>query len=177
MISPEQEQWLEHLDSSNQVTILPFDARSKARFAVFKKQVQELIGEGKDIVHRGASSLGISGQGELDVYIPVRPQEFDAMVALLKSRFGTPGSVYPGKRARFNARIEDTKVELFVINKDDRGWTESCLFEDYLRITPEALRAYEVLKESAAGQSTREYYRRKIAFINETIAKAQAARS
>lgn len=63
-------------------------------------------------------------------------------------------------------------MELFVINKEDKGWTDSCIFEDYLKSHPEALEAYKVLKEEGAGLSTQEYYRRKTEFINEILEKA-----
>jgi len=67
---------------------------------------------------------------------------------------------------------EGIKIEVFVINDKGSGWLDGCKFERYLREHPEALEAYRLLKEKAAGLSTRGYYTRKIAFINHILSLA-----
>lgn len=172
MITPEQEKWLAHLSTKDQVRILPFDSESNRKFETVKKRVLALLDDGYRVQHCGASSMGISGQGELDIYVPVAPTEFDAVINVLKEEFGEPGSLYSLKRARFNSEIEGTKVELFVINREDAGWLESQKFEAHLRTHPLCLKEYEALKEAGDGLSTQEYYRRKTEFINETLREA-----
>ncbi len=44
-------------------------------------------------------------------------------------------------------------------------------FENYLKEHPQALEEYRKLKELGDGLSTREYYRRKIEFINDILEK------
>ena len=113
--------------------------------------------------------MGISGQDEIDVYIPVAPSKFNKLIPSLTQLFGEPRSHYPLERARF-VTIENGKhVDVFLINKDSDGWLNGLKFEKYLKSHPKALEAYRKLKESGNGLSTREYYRRKIEFINQIL--------
>lgn len=169
MLTPEQETWINHLRDDGHIEIKPYDPIVVGRFRQLKQTIQQEIGDDVDIRHCGATSLGISGQGELDVYLPVPPNQFDAMVNSVKRLFGEPGSLYPLKRARFVTFIQETRAEIFVINQEDEGWTQSVTFENHLRTHPEALDAYRKLKEEGNGLNTREYYRRKIEFINAIL--------
>lgn len=173
MITPEQEKWLAHLSITNATVILPYDSDAPRKFELIKNRVEGILGIGIRVLHKGASSLNISGQGELDVYVPVSPEDFNSTFALLEKEFGTPRSHYPLDRACFVLSVEGTKTELFIINKEGRGWIDSEIFEEYLKTHPEALADYQKLKEQGAGLSTQEYYRRKIEFINEILSKAK----
>ncbi len=169
MITPEQEKWLEHLSDDDHVKIYLFDPCSREIFEKIKKQIQSGLGENIEVVHRGATALGISGQGELDVYIPVSEHDFNSVTILVEKLFGKPKSFYLLERARFVTSVDNTKVEVFVINNKSKSWLDGIKFEEYLRNNPEALDAYKKLKESGDGLSTRKYYRRKIEFINSIL--------
>jgi GrpB-like predicted nucleotidyltransferase (UPF0157 family) len=173
MITPEQEKWLAHLSDDNKVVIYPADSQAQEKFSKIKNQVQTVLGENINILHRGATSLGISGQGELDVYIPVSAKNFDSMVKSVEGIFGKPKSLYPLERARFITSVDSTKVEVFVINEEKSGWIDSCRFEQYLKEHPEALEEYKELKEKGQGLSTQKYYRRKVEFINDILDRAK----
>ncbi len=174
MITPEQEKWLAHLDDSDAVKIIPADLRAKEKFEKIKSTIKSALGENENVVHKGATSLGISGQGELDIYILVLSENFDSMVQAVEKLFGKPRSLYPLERARFVASVDDTKAEVFVINENTKSWKDGCVFEKYLRKNPEVLEAYKILKEEGNGLSTQKYYRRKIEFMNEILDKAKS---
>ncbi len=171
MITEEQEKWLSHLDDRDSVKIRPTDPKASEKFEKIKKQIQSALGKHINVVHKGATNLGISGQGELDVYIPVSIENFDSMVDSVEKIFGKAGSLYALDRARFITYSDDTKVEVFVINKQRKGWVDSCKFEEHLKQNPDALNAYRKLKEEGQGSSTQKYYRRKIEFINNILSK------
>ena len=173
MLTPEQENWLAHLNNSDSIKIYPVDPKASEKFEKIKKQIQAVLGKNINVIHKGATSLGISGQGELDVYIPIIPEGFDARVNSVEKIFGKPRSLYPLDRARFVAYIDGTKVELFVINEKGKSWLDSCNFEKYLRENPEVLEVYEKLKEECQGLSTQIYYRKKIEFINDILSRTK----
>jgi GrpB-like predicted nucleotidyltransferase (UPF0157 family) len=175
MITAKQEEWLQKLALGNPVAIVPYDPQIKQAFAKIEAEVESFLGSNYPVFHCGASSLGISGQGDLDAYIPIAPPEFDCIVQKVTDHYGQPGSFYPLERARWNSVINGFKTELFVINKAHSAWTDSVLFENYLKNHPQELDRYRLIKEQADGQERRQYYRRKIEFINEILAKAQAA--
>jgi GrpB-like predicted nucleotidyltransferase (UPF0157 family) len=171
MLTPEQEKWIAHLRDDNKTEIYPFDKDSGKKFQKVKNRILSLLGGNVRVEHRGASSLGISGQGELDIYVPVPADKFDLMVASLENIFGKPGSIYPLERARFVTDVDGTKAEVFVVNEKGKSWVDGCMFENYLKTHLESLKVYEQLKESARGLSTRAYYRKKTEFINEILEK------
>lgn len=171
MITLEQEQWVNHLSDVKTIAIFPFDPTCEEKFLVIKNKIQNILGKEQAVEHRGASSLGISGQDEIDIYVPVEPGDFDLIIEKLKPIFGEPRSYYQLQRARFTTILEGKKIDVFVINKNHISWHETSAFENYLRTHSEALEEYRKLKESLAGKNVRDYYRSKTEFINGILAK------
>lgn len=169
MLTPEQEKWIDHLSDTDTISIVPFDATAEEKFRKVKMKIQEALGAGTRVEHHGATSLGISGQDEIDVYIPVSPTGFDSTVASLKALFGEPRSYYPAKRARFVTEEAGKHIDIFPINQESSDWKNLVQFETYLLEHFEKLDEYRELKESGNGLSVREYYRRKTLFINEVL--------
>lgn len=168
MLTPEQQKWLDHLSDTDKIIIIPYNPKTKDVFKIIKAELRSVLGEVR-ISHRGSTALGISGQGEIDLYIPVNKKDFDNYVVRLAKYLGEPGSLYAFKRARFVKYVENIKIEIFVINKNDKGWKDSVKFEKYLKNNKTALAEYEKLKSEADGLSLRKYYTQKIIFINKIL--------
>ncbi|MCX6810413.1 MAG: GrpB family protein [Candidatus Berkelbacteria bacterium] len=169
MISKEQNEWINHLSDNDKIMIFPYDPEIPKRFGIIKKIILKVLDKKAELHLKGSSGLGISGQGEMDIYIPILPNKFDTSIKLLAKKFGKPGSLYPQRRVRFVAYVEKTKAEIFLINIESDDWINSQKFESYLREHPNSLNEYKTLKEKGAGLSTRQYYRRKIEFINKIL--------
>ncbi len=174
MLTPEQEKWVAHLSDTDTIVIIPYDSNSEKKFEKLRATIREQLGEAVQVEHHGASSLQISGQDEIDVYIPVLATDFARLIPLLTKLFGPPKSQYPRERVRFQTRVDDKKIDVFLINEKSSSWLNSLLFERYLKTHPEALETYRKLKENGNGINVREYYRRKIEFINEVVARAKS---
>ncbi|MBU2101317.1 GrpB family protein [Patescibacteria group bacterium] len=173
MLTPEQQKWIDHLGDENKVNIVPFDPTSEEKFQKIKKKIHQELGSQFDIQHRGASGMGISGQDEIDVYVPVSKDIFDTALAKLKIIFGKPASHYELERARFRADMKNKRIDVFLINEDSSAWINCIKFEGYIRAHAECLEEYKKLKEKMSGFSVRDYYRNKIEFINEILEKAE----
>ncbi len=171
MLTTGQQEWIDHLSDTKTVSIVPFDPTCEQKFLKIKKEIQSILGREQEIVHSGASSLRISGQDEIDIYVPVLPAIFDKTIIALKNLFGEPASYYTLVRSRFVTGVEGKHVDVFVINKEDFGWTGAVAFMSYLRSNPEVLERYRKLKEGLNGKTQREYYRIKTEFINEILGK------
>lgn len=169
MITQQQRVWLNQLSDTKLVEILPYNKEAPAKFRKFRSSLRKALGSQYDILLKGAVGLGISGKGELDIFVPVAPDRFDSTVNLVEQLLGPPESHYQLERARFTTVIEGTKAEVFVINDKTKGWHNALKFENYLRNHPRRLNQYGSLKEAAHATSIREYYRRKIEFINKTL--------
>lgn len=172
MLTPAQEKWIANLSDQDTVTILPYDPSALQKFEAVRQKLLEILGPDARIEHRGATSFGISGQDEIDVYVPVSAVQFNAMFPLLEAEFGSPRSHYAGDRARFVTIADGKHVDIFLIIETSQSWINGDRFDAYLRSHPEALEKYRQLKEAGHGLSVREYYRRKTGFINQVLALA-----
>lgn len=172
MITKSQKKWLDHLSDTDLIKIVPYDTKSPLIFNRVRKAVNKALGEGHKVVHRGASYLKISGQDEIDIYVPVSPADFNKTVKRLTETFSKPKSLYPLIRARFRLEGFDKHIDVFVINKEDKNWTDSEKFTNYLIKHPRIFEEYRQLKENSDGLSVRDYYTRKIEFINNILTKA-----
>lgn len=170
MLTKDQEKWINHLSATDKIKITPYNPKTKEVFEKIKKEIQKVFGA-VDVFHRGATSLGISGQGEIDCYVPVAENDFNKYLEKMIKYFGPAGSIYSLDRARFVKYIDGIKIEMFIINKTGDGWLNGLRFEGYLMKHPEALEAYKKLKENSDGLSVQEYYRRKTEFLNDILAK------
>lgn len=172
MLTKEDLNWLKHLSNSQKIKIIPYDPKTKEIFRKLKKEVQAILGTKVKILHWGASGLGISGQDEIDIVVLVPLNLFAKTVEKITHVFGAPGSYSPDERARFNQKRGKKNIEISIINNNSPRWKRNKAFHNYLQNHPEALEAYQKLKESSVGQGRREYYRQKIAFINNILNKA-----
>lgn len=172
MLSKKQQDWLNHLSSDKKISILPYDSRANDIFLKVKNKIQSKLGGTVKVEHRGASSLGISGQDEIDVYVPVPPSEFDSCIPKMSKIFGEPRSMYPLERVRFSEEVDGKKIDLFLINEKHDDWINGCRFENYLKSHPKDLEKYKKLKEEMNGFTVKDYYTRKNEFINKILTKA-----
>ena len=168
MLTSEQENWILHLNNTKKIKIIPYNPEVKLVFEKIKKEIQKVLGEVK-VKHCGATSLGISGQGEIDLYVPVSEKSFNGYLEKLVKHLGKAGSVYPLRRVRFVKYISGIKIEIFLINKEIDDWKNCVKFENYLKQHPEILEEYKKLKEESEGLTVQEYYRKKLEFINKII--------
>ncbi len=171
MLTKDQEKWISHL-STEKIKIIPYNPETKEVFNKIKEEIKGFL-PNIDIQHRGSTALGISGQGEIDLYIPVIENDFNKNLEILISHFGKPGSVYSLKRARFVKYIDDIKIEIFLVNKESKDWLDSVKFEKYLKQNPESLKEYEKLKQKCNNLPLREYYKNKIKFINNILRRIE----
>lgn len=170
MLTEEQEKWIDHL-SDEKIKIIPYNPKTAVVFDKIKKEIQKVLGNVK-VFHRGSTSLKISGQKEIDVYLPVNSKDFNGYLEKLTTGcFGRAGTVYPLSRARFVKYIDEIKIEIFLINEKSVDWKNGLKFEGYLKKHPDILNEYENLKKSCNGFSCREYYRKKLNFIDEILEK------
>ncbi len=171
MLTPEQEKWIAHLSNEEKITIVPWDSATPQIFEKVKERIQKGAGNDIKVFHYGASGLGISGQDEIDVYVPVPPDRFNSLAAVFNGFLGEPGSRYPLKRIRYKIEQDGKRVDVFLSNEDHPDWINLLKFNKYLKDNPQALKAYRILKERGHGLTVREYYRRKLEFINDILSE------
>jgi len=168
MLTKEQEVWVASLNGTRTIAILPYDPTSSAKFEQIKKKITDHFGDRLTVLHEGASSLKISGQQEIDIYVPVPAKEYDEVIREMSKVFGEPKKRYP-ERTRFWDKIDETIIQLFVTNQDTEEWRTHRAFRDKIVNDPEVRARYIKHKEAGNGLTVQEYYRRKCEFINDVL--------
>lgn len=169
MITTKQQKWINHLSDKEKVIIKAYDPSCVEKFEKIRDKIRNFLREDIEVKHCGATGLGISGQDEIDVYVPVVKKIFNDYISKLTQLFGEPKSHYPLERARFVTEVDKKHIDIFLIDSECEGWTNCIKFENYLINNPESLKIYKELKESGNGLSVREYYTRKLEFINKIL--------
>lgn len=165
MLTPEQEQWINGRSDTKKITVVPYDPRSEELYQKVATRIHKVLGPEAAVEHGGASSLGISGQDEIDVAIVAKREMIDVYIPKLEKEFGEVQSRYPD-RARFAVVEDGKKIDLKIIDVGHESYKKEKIFNQYLRNHPDDLERYRILKEECNGFSVREYYRKKIEFIN-----------
>lgn len=174
MLTKEDINWLKRLSNSTRVKIIPYNPKVKDVFEKLKKEILAILGKNVKVLHLGATGFSISGLGEIDLVIPTSLDNFSEFIEKLKKVYGEPASFSPNNRVRFNHKIDDINVEIVIVNQNSEGWRRNLAFDKYLKTHPKELESYRKLKEDCNGIGIKKYYRRKIKFINDILAKALA---
>ena len=170
MLTTDQKEWLNHLSDTEKIIIIPYNPKNKEVFKLIKNDLIKILGKVR-ISLCGSTSLGISGQGEIDLYIPAAKKHFNGYLEKLIAYLGKPGSIYDLRRVRFVKFVNGIKIEIFLINKNFRDWTNCCKFINFLKRNPKYLLEYEKIKSKCNGFSVRRYYTAKVKFINKILKK------
>lgn len=167
--------WFRKFSKSKKVKIVPYDPRISKLVGRLGNSLLKLLGNSVEIEHRGSTALGISGQGEVDLYLRVKNRkEFAEAFAKLKTKFGEPGSYYPNEpRARFNYTYRGIEFELMLVLHSAIDELEGRLFFDYLKKHPELLPKYESVKRKAARLSKYDYQITKHKFVHKVLKLAR----
>jgi GrpB-like predicted nucleotidyltransferase (UPF0157 family) len=170
MLTPEQQNFVDRRPNGN-IKVIPFDPKSNEKFEKIKKQIQTILGN-VEVLHRGSTGLGIAGQPEIDVYIPSTTEEILQRTIEIEKIWGKPKSIYPDERTKFIRYIDETMVEVMLVNKICKSWIDGEIFFDYLQHHKDDREQYEKLKGVGEILSIREYYIRKFEFMNDIMVKA-----
>jgi len=167
MITPDQQNILNHLDGGN---VHPYNPDSENIFQNMKQKIKSVLGQKVEVLHRGSSALGIAGQKEVDIYIPVEEEQMKEIVAKLQQLFGiSPKSIYEAERIKFLQDINGIRVEIMVVNKNHKSWVKGEVVFQYIKNHNDELKEYEKLKKEASGLPYKEYQARKDEFFNYVL--------
>lgn len=167
MLTWDEEDYLSKIPEDKKVFIQPYDGE-------IKKIADELIRKasaavpGLEIKHIGASALEISGQGDIDIYIFSKPEDFDKHVPILISVFGEPKSrKYDSVAWKLNKNGHE--IELYLTDPTSKPMQKQIAIFETLSKDKNLLDEYEKLKEGLNGKSFREYQRKKYEFYHRIL--------
>ena len=121
-----------------------------------------------DVRHLGASSLGLSGQNDIDMYILSDPSDFDKYLSGLIKLFGeTKWRKYDSNAWKF---IEDgIEVELYLTDPTSKPMQRQIGVYNALKASKKLQKEYEKLKEKFNGKSWIEMQKAKYTFYHKVL--------
>jgi len=164
---PVSKKWFLKFSPTKPVKIIPHNPKILDLVKEFTKILRKTVGD-VEIQHRGATALGISGEGEVDLYIMVSPKKWLELLKPLENKFGKPGSI-DHEWARFNHIYKGTEFEIMLVHKHCRDNVENRVFFNYLKSHTKARKDYEKLKAKYAKVSKREYQLQKDTFVKKIM--------
>ena len=167
MLTENQEKYLLKIPEDKKVKIFPYNPKAKEIVADIKRKILE---EGIDleVAHMGASALEISGQGDIDLYVLCKEEDFDAYTPRLEKLFGlriSDISIY-----KWQLNIDGFEIEMYLTDPKTPSMKEQIDVFEKLKNNKELLKEYELIKLSADNLSFKEYMRRKYEFFNRILA-------
>lgn len=166
MLTPNQEKYLLTIPADKIVTIKPFDPKSIHVAIAITSQIKNLY-PNLDVLFLGASALGISGQGDLDIYVCCSPDEFPKHLPELKRVFGNP--IKEGNFVEWNFVQDGFPVELYLTNCHHLSMQEQIRIFEVLKNNHDFLNEYDQLKQEMNGKPFRGYQKRKYEFYNKIL--------
>jgi GrpB-like predicted nucleotidyltransferase (UPF0157 family) len=166
MLTENQKNYLQKIPADQTVKIFPFDPKTLGIVQEIKDKIKN-AGINLEVSFMGASALGISGQGDIDLYIFCPEEEFQLYLPRLEQIFGS--KVQGISIIKWDFEIEGHEVEMYLTDPSTPSMQEQIKVFEILKNNSQLLKEYEELKSSADGQSFGEYMRRKYEFFNKIL--------
>lgn len=166
MLTENQEKYLQKIPADKAVKIVPFDPNIPDIVQEIKDQIAN-AGINLDIRFMGASALGISGQGDIDLYILCPSKDLQIYLPKLEEIFGPKVSGISIIKWQFAK--DRHEIEMYLTDPSTSSLQEQIRTFEILKNSPQLLKEYEEIKSSADEKSFREYMRRKYEFFNRIL--------
>src|SRR3989344_1100416 len=166
MLTENQEKYLQKISADKTVRIVSFDPKISGIVQEIKDKVTN-AGINLEVKFMGASALGISGQGDIDLYIFCSEKDFQIYLPKLEEIFGP--KVQGITIVKWQLEKEGHEVEMYLTDPNTPSMQEQIKVFEILKNDPLLLKEYEEIKSSADGQSFREYMKRKYEFFNKIL--------
>lgn len=168
MLTKDQQNYLEKISSDKTVRIIPYDPQVIDIVASIKEQIKDVRID-LEVKFMGASALGISGQGDIDLYVFCQDDQYDKYLPQLENLFGP--RLTNRKTIDWEFDRGGHKVELSLTDPSTTTMKDQIKIFEILKDNPVLLGEYEMLKKSCDGNSFREYMAKKYEFYNKILAK------
>ena len=166
MLTENQEKYLLKIPEDKIVKIVPFDPLIPNIVEGIKSKIRN-AGINLEVKFIGASGLGISGQGDIDLYILAPEKDFEKYIPALENAFGPKVANISSHKWQFI--FENHEVEMYLADPSTPSMQEQIQVFEILKNNDGLLKQYDEIKSSADGQTFREYMGRKYEFFNRIL--------
>jgi len=166
MLTQDQKNYLEKIPGNKKVVAKPYDssmAKIANEYIAMIRSVDSML----EVIHLGASSLGISGQGDIDLSILCPKSEFNTNQKKLSKVLGQNTSGINIIEWHFERNGHE--VSIYLADPSEPSTAGQIQVQEILKNNPDLLREYEQVKVKSAPFGYREYQRQKYEFYNKIL--------
>jgi len=169
MLSWDEEDYLNKIPEDKVVKIFPYSKEIEGIVEEITNKISSVLPKLK-VKHMGASSLKMSGQGDVDIYIFSNQKDFDKYKPVLVRIFGNPKSEkYDSIAWKFEDKNHE--VELYLTDPTSIPMQRQMKVFEILRDDLILRKEYEELKANMNGKTFKEYQRKKYEFYHKILDK------
>jgi len=166
MLTHDEEDYLSKVED-RVVTVKPFDPKITVVADEIKEEILKVFPKA-DVRFLGAASLGLSGQGDIDMYILSGPGDFDSYIPNLNKLFGDfKTRKYDSISWKFER--EGIPIELYVADPTSMPMRRQMGVHEVLKNNPELRKEYEDLKDKFNGKSYKDLQKAKYEFFHKIL--------
>lgn len=166
MLTRDEINYLNKIPTHQMVAFHSYDPETPNIVAGFINKIKS-VGQALEVIHLGSSSLGISGQGDIDLSILIPKDKFSGYTAKLKKVLGEPVSGISIILWKFNKQGHD--IEICLADPKDPSTDRQLKVQEILKNNPDLLKEYAELKEKMSQKTYREYQQKKYEFYNRIL--------
>lgn len=167
MLTEAQANYLKTIPEDKLVHVKPYTGELQRIANQIISEVKA-ISQDIDIRLMGATGLGISGQGDLDMYMLHPKEDFNLYLPKLIELFGEPTHQHEDN-VEWMFEREGIEVELYLTDPSTPSMAEQIRVFELLKDNNELRDEYEKLKSDSDGKRFRDYQRAKYEFYNKIL--------
>jgi len=167
MLTADEKDYISKIPVDKRASIKPYTSSLHKTASQIIENVKTLCPD-LNIVHMGAIGLGISGQGDIDIYALTSPDDFNRYLTLIKQVLGKPVSKKIDSIA-WEFTKNGYEVEFYLTDPNSKAMTRQIAVFEILQSNSSLLKEYEDLKESLNGKSFKEYQIKKYEFYHRIL--------
>ena len=166
MLTQDEKNYLEKIPTDKKVVVQPYDPKTPAIAKEFIKLIHS-VDPDLIVIHLGASSLGISGQGDIDLSILCPRSNFETYQDKLSKVLGS--NTQGVSVVEWHFERNEHEVTIYLADPDEPSTARQIKVQKILEENCDLLKEYEDLKEKTALLGYREYQRQKYEFYNRIL--------
>ena len=166
MLTENQQIYIEKIPADKAVRIVPYDPKISDVVSNIKNEVKT-AGIDLEVNFMGASALGISGRGDIDLYIFCPEKDYQIYFPKLEEIFGP--KVHGISIIKWQLEKVGHEIEIYLTDPTTPSMQEQIKVFEVLKNDSVLLKKYEKMKLAYDGQSFKEYMRIKYEFFNKIL--------
>lgn len=167
MLNNDQKNYLKKIPADKIISISPFNTDTTLVTHEIIQAINRLLPD-IEVKHMGASSLGISGQNDIDIYALSESTDFNKYLPSLIKLFGLPEHKHLSS-VEWKFKKNGFDIELYLTDPHTDTMQQQLAVYNALKNNLPLLKKYETMKISMNGKSFRDYQKKKYEFFNKIL--------